>query len=207
MNNLLIDNKYLIIENLLNKDESDIVEKKLYDPFFPWYLTAEKDEKGNMYTVLPEIAKQYENDKNVIDKGQFVHSFLYMKNNDLIENSVNKDIAFKILQNFLNKVNIQGDVSILRAKANLITESSKYTKNSYGVPHIDFDTKHYVLIYYVNDCDGDTVLFNENNEIYKKISPKKGRGLFFKGNILHAGGHPVTSSTRCVINFNLNIND
>ena len=206
MNNLLIDNKYLIIENLLNEEESNDIEKKLYDPFFPWYLTAEKDEKGNMYTVLPEIAKQYKDDKNVIDQGQFVHSFVYVKNNKLIENSIHKDIAFNILQKFCIKTNLK-NVFVLRAKANLITESKKYTKNSYGIPHIDFDINHYVLIYYVNDSDGDTVLFDENKKIYKKISPKKSSILLFRGNILHAGGHPVESSTRCVINFNLQIKD
>ena len=206
MNNLLIDNKYLILENLLNKDESDIVEKKLYDPFFPWYLTAEKDEKGNMYTVLPEIAKQYKDDKNVIDQGQFVHSFLYTQNNKLIENSANTYIAFQILKNFCEKTNIQ-NLSVLRVKANLIIDSKSYTKNSYGVPHVDSDEAHYVLIYYVNDCDGDTILFNKNKKIFKRISPKKGRVLFFKGDTIHAGGHPVDSSNRCIINFNLQIKD
>jgi hypothetical protein len=206
MNNLLIDNKYLIIENLLNEQESNDIEKKMYDSFFPWYLTVEKDEKGNMYTVSPEIAKQYKDDKNVIDQGQFVHSFIYVKNNKLIENSIHKDIALNILQKFCIKTNLK-NVFLLRSKANLITESKKYTKNSYGIPHIDFDINHYVLIYYVNDSDGDTVLFDENKKIYKKISPKKNSVLLFRGNILHAGGHPVESSTRCVINFNLQIKD
>jgi hypothetical protein len=206
MNNILNENKYLIIEDLLNKDESNFVEKKLYDPFFPWYLSADKDNEGNRYTVLPEIVKQWKDDINVVDKGQFVHSFLYVENDKLIENSINKDIALKIISNFINKTQIK-NLSILRAKANLLTESKKYSKSSYGVPHIDYDTKHYVLIYYVNDCDGDTVLFDENKKIYKKISPKKGKGLFFKGDTLHAGGHPVDTSTRCVINFNFKIND
>jgi hypothetical protein len=80
------------------------------------------------------VSNQFNNSLQLADYNQSnitkLTNFLYMKNNDLIENSINKDIAFKILQNFLNKINIQGDVSILRAKANLITESSKYTKNS-----------------------------------------------------------------------------
>ena len=206
MNKLLNNKKYLVIDNLLSKEESIAIEKKLYDPYFPWYLTDIKDEKGNMYTILPEMVKEYINDKNVIDKGQFVHSFLYTQNNKLIENSVNTYIAFQILKNFCKKTNIQ-NLSVLRVKANLIIDSKSYTKNSYGVPHVDSSETHYVLIYYVNDCDGDTILFNKNKKIFKRISPKKGRALFFKGDTLHAGGHPVNSSTRCVINFNLKIND
>ena len=206
MNKLLNNKKYLVIDNLLSKEESTAIEKKLFAPFFPWYLTTERDEKGNMYTVLPEEAKQYKDDKNVIDQGQFVHSFLYTQNNKLIENSANTYITFQILKNFCEKTNIQ-NLSVLRVKANLIIDSKSYTKNSYGVPHVDSDEAHYVLIYYVNDCDGDTILFNKNKKIFKRISPKKGRVLFFKGDTIHAGGHPVDSSNRCIINFNLQIKD
>jgi hypothetical protein len=199
----LLKNKYLIIDNLLKKNESNDVEKKLYDSFFPWFLTADRDNKNNIYTVPFEDLKKFSSNINVVDKGQFSHTFYHTKNNFLVENSSYKDIPLKIISNLINKIN-KKNINILRAKANLILESKYYTKNSYGVPHTDTEKDHYVLIYYVNDCDGDTVLFDSDNNIFKKISPKKGRGLFFKGNITHAGGHPVNSQTRCVINFNLN---
>jgi hypothetical protein len=68
-------------------------------------------------------------------------------------------------------------------------------------PHVDTDSPHYVLLYYVNDTDGDTVFFdNYLNEI-KRISPKKGRVVFFDGSIYHAASNP-TINPRFVLNYN-----
>ena len=114
-------------------------------------------------------------------------------------------IVENLLKNFEKKINKK--FNTLRIKTNLIFESKDYTKKTFGIPHIDSNQNHYVLIYYVNTCDGDTLLFNEQEKIIKKISPKKGRFLFFKGNTLHANGHPVKSNFRCVINFNIGIID
>jgi hypothetical protein len=206
MDDILKNEKYLIIDNLLNENESNLIQSKLYNSSFPWFIAGDRDDKGNMITASYEKLKFYEKDVNVVDLGQFYHSFFYIQNNKLVSNSKHVQIPLTILSNLIKIINIK-NISILRAKSNLILESRKYNKNSYGIPHTDtrdINDEHYVLIYYVNNSDGDTVLF-DNNKIFKKISPKKGRGLIFKGNLLHANGHPVESSTRCVINFNLQL--
>ena len=69
---------------------------------------------------------------------------------------------------------------------------------------MDNETPHYTGIYYVNDCDGDTFLFDGTKEI-AKISPKKGRIVIFDGKTLHAGSHPYLSDFRMVINFNFKV--
>lgn len=203
----LKNEKYLIIDDLLNEEEIGSIEKQLYDSFFPWYLTIERDDAGNFYTVSRSMVKdQWKNDKNLVDRGQFTHLFFDTKNNECIQNSNYINEPIKILLAFAKKMNIEIYYqNILRVKANLIMQHKDYTKTSYGIPHVDSSDKHYALIYYVNDCDGDTVLFNESEKVFARISPKKGRLLMFNGNILHAGGHPSVSQSRCVINFNLKI--
>jgi hypothetical protein len=86
-------------------------------------------------------------------------------------------------------------------------------------PHVDFFEPHYDALYYVNDSDGDTVIFNETlddvhqdrseayaNEnkftIAHRISPKKGRMVCFDGRRYHASMHPMKSASRVVITFN-----
>jgi hypothetical protein len=86
----------------------------------------------------------------------------------------------------------------------------------YGVPHVDGyrDRAFKVAVYYVNDTDGDTVLFKETiNDIApeeiqntiltfdQSIPPKKGRLIVFDGNIYHAVGKPK-NDIRCIINYN-----
>jgi hypothetical protein len=71
-------------------------------------------------------------------------------------------------------------------------------------PHVDRGHPHLVCLYYVNDSDGDTIFYdNEKNEI-KRVSPKKGRIVFFNGSILHSGSSP-SKSTRILINYNFTV--
>ena len=39
--------------------------------------------------------------------------------------------------------------------------------------HTDPNIEHTVMIYYVNDADGDTILFNDHGDIMKRVTPKK----------------------------------
>jgi len=61
---------------------------------------------------------------------------------------------------------------------------------------------HFVILYYVNNSDGETVLFKKN-KLWKKVTPKQGRVLIFNGNIKHAAGCPVDNQVRAVININV----
>lgn len=71
-------------------------------------------------------------------------------------------------------------------------------------PHVDLPFDHLVVLYYVNDADGDTVFFNKKNEIIKSVSPKRGRVVAFDGSIYHGGGVPK-NGPRCAINFDVYI--
>jgi len=87
---------------------------------------------------------------------------------------------------------------ILRARAFIQAPSGK---NIIQKPHTDVDFSHWVFLYYVNDSDGDTIFYNEQKEIIKRVAPKKGRIAFFDGSIYHSASTPNTSS-RAVININ-----
>jgi hypothetical protein len=76
------------------------------------------------------------------------------------------------------------------------------TQLEHYAPHTDLPFDHLVVLYYVNDADGDTVFFNEKNEIIKSVSPKRGRAVAFDGSIYHGGGIPKTGP-RCAINFDI----
>ena len=74
-------------------------------------------------------------------------------------------------------------------------------------PHIDTDDKHFVMLYYVCDSDGDTIIYNEKVEskeytVKKSVTPKQGRVVLFDGGLYHTAEQP-TKDTRCVVNYNL----
>jgi len=69
-------------------------------------------------------------------------------------------------------------------------------------PHVDLDDKsHTVVLYYVNDSDGDTFFFDENMNIEKRITPKRGKAVMFDGSIFHASSMP-SKKPRITLNLN-----
>jgi hypothetical protein len=98
---------------------------------------------------------------------------------------------------------------VLRAKANILSRTTPDNINKYHVAHVDTNAPHKVFLYYVNTCDGDTVLFNESYtgkpieslSVASRIDPKAGRGIIFDGGQFHASSSPVASEYRIVINI------
>jgi hypothetical protein len=106
--------------------------------------------------------------------------------------------------------------SLLRIRIGLFTRNPG--GGPHHNPHVDFYLPHYNALYFVNDCDGDTFIFNETYEdvslersieytrdrkftIAHRISPKKGRMIGFEGKQYHASMHPTQSSHRIAIAF------
>ena len=76
-------------------------------------------------------------------------------------------------------------------------------------PHIDLEEgwEHAVVLYYVVDSDGDTVIYNERTESLtytekQRVTPKQGRVVIFDGRQYHTAQQP-SNGTRCIVNYNL----
>lgn len=59
--------------------------------------------------------------------------------------------------------------------------------------HVDLKVPHTVILYYVNDADGDTFFFDRNREVVERITPKKGTMVVFDGTTLHASSMPTVN--------------
>ena len=88
------------------------------------------------------------------------------------------------------------------------------TDRSIDAPHVDADIDHMVVLYYVNDSDGDTVIYENLFEGYdkvpllkdlkekKRVTPKAGRVVLFNGKHWHTSYQPEYN-VRCVVNYNI----
>jgi len=181
----------LVIDDIIPKTYQDVIEQSLFSSHFPWYL--QKD-----ITFIEDKFDNY----------GFNHG---LKLEDGTINSAFYDGILPMTFLVSDRYNLE-QKNLVQARAFLQTNRGRKTHNK---PHVDLHYPHTVFLYYVNDSDGDTFLFEETLEdtpnpqkdyqfnLKQSISPKKGRGVIFNGNRYHASSNP-TKIPRCVINFDLN---
>ena len=167
---------------------------------FPYFYSSE--------SCVPTDYKEDENedsrltgallvDNNTIEAPQFMHMFVS-------EGAVNSG-SYKDVAPILNKVIdlLDGDYFVAKCKVNMNLADVRF-EGKYHTPHIDngFDDQ-VTAIYYVNDSDGDTFFFDSDGKVTKRITPKKGTLVMWKGKVFHAKSSPIKTTSRVVININL----
>ena len=107
--------------------------------------------------------------------------------------------------------------ALLRIRVGLFTRTPGIIQHHN--PHIDFSQPHRTAVYYVNDSDGDTVVFNETIDdvsveasaqhanqgrftLAGTVPPKKGKMACFDGRHYHASSYPTLAAKRIAITFN-----
>ena len=91
-------------------------------------------------------------------------------------------------------------------KANMVMQDATVGVDDHHFPHPDLKTPAETLLYYANDADGDTFLFEERDftdeplKLAHRISPKKNRAILFRSDRLHAGASPRAAKYRTVVN-------
>jgi len=191
---------FVVYDNLILKKYQNTISKTLLDPYFPWYLiNSRSDDLNNFYSTKKTTSKQ----KNVVEYVKFVHEFYREDANKTLPVSMHSKIVDQLIQQILANLNLKS-LELFRAKSNLQTSNVNIDKNNISTPHVDTQNKHIVGMYYVNNSDGDTTIFKDK-KILTKIQPKKGRLLFFNGNLKHSAGYPIKNQIRVIINMNFKL--
>ena len=161
----------------IKKKLADEIEKLLTSDNFGWFYNPTTSYK-----------------EKIPDTFQFIHKFY-----DEVYNSASYyyEKAFYLF----HATGIKYE-KFLRIKANFTVPSLKLGTKHQHI-HRDIEEENIsTFLYYVNDSDGDTIFYDDNKKEIKRFKPKKGTGLVFKSNILHAGSNPVKYDKRMIINFN-----
>jgi hypothetical protein len=125
-------------------------------------------------------------------------------------------LLLPILFLFCEKANIEYH-ALLRIRVGLFTRS--ITEAKHHNPHVDYSEPHRTAVYYVNDCDGDTFVFEETIDdvgvedsgsyananrfrIRRSITPQRGKMICFDGRHYHASSYPTKASKRIAVTFN-----
>jgi hypothetical protein len=178
----------LIIDDAVSKNLQDEYEAIVTDKNFNWFL-AQK-------TVREEDAGYAE------DPNEMIVPFMYhtiIKRGEI--NSSLWDLTSKILSQVEMSSSLKIE-SLINVRLNLQFANGHPDKHN-GI-HVDgWDDDNLTALYYINDSDGDTHFFDEDKNIIKRVSPKKGRFVVFDNQQLHASQSPINYDKRIIINWNM----
>jgi hypothetical protein len=176
-----------IIDNFVDVEDLDKLLKIMDGLDFPWFYRE---------------SSSYESGKDKVP--QFAHIFY-------TDNKINS-YYFELILPWLRKFEDVTEYKIKRIhriKANMLLDQNHKESDIKISIHRDItegkDYDHYVsLLYYIDDADGDTLIY-KGKEVIKKVSPKRNRAFIFKSNTLHNATPPKKQHTRRVINFVLEL--
>lgn len=193
------------LDNVLPSGHLKLIQELFTSNTFPWYYSPHTSKpQSNEYGAGTVFTN------NVKECPQFCHVFYYGADG---KTSTLFDIVSPIV--VLLQKEIKQELKLSRIKANLICRQADYPKDCYNMPHVDWNPDDRVagevyksFLFYVNDSDGDTVIFNETIQdspktltIKEKNTPKANTGIYFNSDNYHASSPPIDSSIRMVINF------
>jgi len=195
------ENKVLVVDDILNKEQQEYLKGILLSSHFPWNFTP--DVTGGHSKDGRPAFNNYLIDGDKVNVGGKPLSMLQQ----LINTSLSR---------LYEELNVKADYQLFRMRAFLQLPLATLSGSRRDAHHVDYPQKrHLSILYYVFDADGDTVIFEnmyhpdntripELNElkVKKKVAPKQGRVVIFDGYHWHTGTQPQ-KGMRCVINSNV----
>ena len=176
-----------IVDNIIDKDRQELIKKTLLeDENFYWTYVDDVSLKDNSHQRRPGFKHHFVKDNVVLS--QFTKTILPIVSDHSYVINARSFLQLPLNQKFIGK--------------------------GVDTPHLDLTTPHTVVLYYVCDSDGDTILYNyeskdendipyfEDVKIQKKVTPKQGRAVIFNGLTWHTAEQPK-NNLRCIINFNV----
>ena len=207
-------NQINIIEEFIPSQFQNYLYKKYTKNYF-WRIES-LDENAD-YNDEEEKYRIIHRDNHIYESIEDTFQFSNVVINKIFNYFNSDDIDPLYLSHYIQlHLNYQYGVIPIKLKSNLQVPAPNPNKYLHNTPHIDIEDNipnAYTLIYYVNDSDGDTIIFNEmynqspNKKftINQRITPKMGKAVIFPTHQFHCGSNPINTKARIVINYNFQL--
>lgn len=197
---MILSDDYIEIENFLPLEDQEKLIKLLTHPSFPWALSLDAVYGADGKTIDPNAAIGFFH--TCLYKGEQCSEYL-----DAVGWILNglEDAVF-------NRIRI-GKLS--RVRIGLFTQ---HPSSEPHYPHVDADFDHWTCVYYVNDCDGDLIVYEDSFpevpqdaakthdfKVKRICKPAQGKLVTFNGKHYHASSYPTTKPLRLAITFNFTV--
>jgi len=183
----------IILDDALNPNQIKNIQQVMLGLDFPWYYTNDTT---------------YNNPSHVQQRPGFLHWFVKGGRGS------GQDYLIKpIIEAGAHAIN-KSEIDVIQSRAFLqLPLNPTFTGDSIDSPHLDLHEPHWVFLYYVKDCDGDTVIYENKHtggeppyfhELKEagRITPKAGTLVIFDGMHWHTAQQPQ-NGVRCIINIDI----
>lgn len=185
----------MVIDNFIDDKDFKNVQNFVLSPNFPWFYQSNVSLPPGSVIFDPMAIETFGWNHQVYnaEEGYKAYSLEY----------------FEPILNQMKKT--FGDhIEFIRIRLSMKTHKLGFTKDNYNLPHVDYHFPHKTVIFYINDSDGDTWIFNEELidkepikfSVKERINPKANRLLQINGLQYHTASNPISNERRVVLNIN-----
>ena len=186
----------LVIDDFVTLEYQEKIKQELLgiNNSFPWFHTEDVTDAG-------ELTSQH--------RPALAHQYVNLNDDDVSEiESIFHHLFTPLLSKACQHLKMP-QTEVIQGRSFLQFPLRNIDTSVVDTPHIDLDEgeEHIVVLYYVIDSDGDTVIYNERTKSNtytekQRVTPKQGRVVIFEGGQYHTAEQP-TKGTRCIVNYNL----
>ena len=190
----------LVIDDFVSLEYQEKIKQELLgiNNNFPWFHTEDVTDAG-------ELTSQH--------RPALAHQYVNLNDDDVSEiESIFHHLFTPLLSKACQHLKMP-QTEVIQGRSFLQFPLRNIDTSVVDTPHIDLDEgeEHIVVLYYVIDSDGDTVIYNERTKSLtytekQRVTPKQGRVVIFEGGQYHTAEQP-TKGTRCIVNYNLDYYD
>ena len=195
---MIDEGEIIVIDDFISLEYQEKIKQELLglENDFPWYYTED-------VTTAGDFDSQYRPALN--------HYYVNFNDDDISEvESVYHHLFVPMLSKACKYLKIP-ETEVIQGRSFLQFPLKNIDTSVVDTPHIDLDEgdEHVVVLYYVVDSDGDTIIYNERTESLtytekQRVTPKQGRVVIFEGGQYHTAQQP-NNGTRCIVNYNLEL--
>jgi hypothetical protein len=192
-----------ILDDVISKGYQDLIERELMNGNAPWHY--QKD-----------IALDVDNpEANVTGRTPGLSHVFFDVDSGGIRSPMMHYLTLPLMFEAFAKIDYMPQ-GLIQSRSFMHFPIADKLRRQYDNVHVDYGTEHLVCLYYVNDTDGDTYIFDKtfhtvppNSDFskidlttIKRVTPKKGRCVLFDGHHYHSSSGP-TEDVRCIVNFDV----
>ena len=174
----------VIIDDVISKGYQNLIESTLNFHEFPWNFCdniTDASKMGGVEVITGFGSNIFHSDLNV--KTEYA------------------DLLTPLLYEAVDKCEKGQEIKkLFRIRAGMFVQNQTDKPHQ---AHVDSPDLHYTMLYYVNDSDGPTNIFDYKGEnVIQEIEPKKGRAVIMTGDTYHSSSCPRNHINRIVVNYN-----